>query len=151
MAGPAAEVHISPKLAIRPKAWDLTTPNSAVQSYLDWTSFSFRTAQSSYSTATMSPNEGVRVDAYIQFNLEKKQIIDQTLTSITFGTPKVETSSTLVPTKEQWRYSYLSIEPGNKVIGGPYTASYDATYTVVKSKSGWVVDSVNAKPHGTVK
>jgi hypothetical protein len=37
------------------------------------------------------------------------------------------------------------------VVGGPYTASYDATYTVVKKSGHWIVDSVEAKPLGTVK
>jgi hypothetical protein len=100
----------------------------------------------------MSPNEGVRVDSYTQYNIEKKRLMDEKLTSITFGAPSVGTTSTLVPAKEQWVYSYLSTAQGNKPVGGPYTASYDTTYTVVKTKKGvWLVDSVQAKANGTVK
>jgi hypothetical protein len=94
----------------------------------------------------------VRVDSYVQYNIEQKRLIDQTLKSITFGTPRVGSTSTLVPTKEQWTYRYVSTETGNKTVGGPYSASYDTTYTVVKAKNGnWVVDSVKASPQGTVK
>lgn len=34
---------------------------------------------------------------------------------------------------------------------GPYTASYDSTYSVVQSGKGWAVDSVKAGPLGLVK
>ncbi len=153
MAGPAAEVHISQAaIAARPKPWVLTTPESAVRSYLDWTSYAYRIGQSSFATATMSSYEEVRVDSYVQYNIEQKRLMDQTLKSITFGTPSVGSTSTLVPAKEQWTYRYVSTETGNKTVGGPYSASYDTTYTVVKSKNGnWVVDSVKASPQGTVK
>ena len=130
----------------------LTTPESAVRSYLDWVSYANRNGQSSLATATMTPSEGVHVDSYIQYNLQKSRLIDQTLTSITFGTPTVGSTSTLVPTKEKWTYRYVSIAVGNKLVGGPYTVDYDVTYTVVKSSNGdWLVDSVDAKASGTVK
>jgi hypothetical protein len=152
MAGPAVQVHI-PQSAIsaRPQPWNLSTPVSAVRSYLDWTSYALRIAESSVATGIMGGREGVRVDSYIQFNLEKKRLLDQSLTSITFGKQTVESTHTLVPTKEQWAYSYRSIDVGNKVIGGPYSATYNATYTVVKTAKGWVVDSVDAKAVGAVK
>jgi hypothetical protein len=153
MAGPAAEVHVS-QAAIdnRPHPWVLTTPESAVRSYLDWTSYAYRIGQSTFATATMTTYEEVRVDSYVQYHIQKGQLLDQTLQSITFGTPSVGSTSTLVPAKEQWTYRYLSTETGNKTVGGPYSASYDTTYTVVKSKNGnWVVDSVKATPLGTVK
>ena len=152
MSGVPTDVRISPELAVAPRSLELKTPESAVRSYLDWTSFAYRTAQSIVSTATMTPQEQVRVDAYIQYNLEKKQIIDQKMKTITFAAPVVESTATLVPAKELWTYSYLSIAKGNKVLGGPYSASYDSTYTVVKQKNGtWVVASVAAKPLGKVK
>jgi len=153
MAGPAAEVHVTPEVvSSKPNPWVLSTPESAVRSYLDWTSYAYRIATSDVATPTMGPDEGVRVDSYIQYNIEKHQLTDQTLDSITFGAPSVGSTSTLIPTKEQWTYGYLSIEVGNKVLGGPYSASYDSTYTVVKTKKGdWVVDSVKAEALGTVK
>jgi hypothetical protein len=153
MAGPAIEVHI-PQSAVdnAPAPWDLRTPESAVRSYLAWISYAYRIGQSGVATPTMTAFEEVRVDSYNQFNLEKSRLIDQTLKSITFGTPSVGSTSTLVPAKEQWSYRYVSIDTGNKVISGPYTAKYDSTYTVVKAKNGdWVVDSVKATPQGTVE
>jgi hypothetical protein len=136
----------------RPKPWVLSTPQDAVRSYLDWTSYAYRIGMSSAASATMSPYEGVRVDGYVQYNIQKRRLMDQKAESLTFGTPSVGSTSTLVPVKEEWTYRYVSVEKGNKVLGGPYTASYDVTYTVVKSKNGdWVVDSVAAKPKGEVK
>jgi uncharacterized protein YceK len=153
MAGPAAEVVVSrAAIADVPHPWVLSTPESAVRSYLAWTSYAYRIATSEVASTTMGPDEDVRVDSYIQFNLEKSRVIDQSLTSISFGTSSVEGTHTLVPTKEKWTYSYVSIQsPGGKILGGPYSASYDATYTVVRSGKDWVVYSVAAKPLGTVK
>jgi hypothetical protein len=154
MAGPAATVHISEAaIAAMPQALDLKTPESTVRSYLDWTSYAYRIAQSDVASSTMGSKESVRVDSYIQYNIEKKQILDEKLTSLMFGTPSTTPTSVLVPAKEQWTYNYLSINLGNPVVAGPYNASYDSTYTVVKAKSGngWVVDSVKATALGTVK
>lgn len=153
MAGPIADVNVTQEaLQSMPKPWVLTTPESAVRSYLDWTSYAYRIGQSQVATTTMTSYEEVRVDSCVQYNIQKKRLIDQTLTSITFGTPSVGSTSALVPAKEKWTYRYVSIETAGKTVGGPYTADYDATYTVVKSKSGdWVVDSVAVKPQGTVK
>ena len=152
MAGAAVQVHI-PQSAIsaRPDPWVLTTPQSTVRSYLDWMSYAYRIADSSVATPTMSGAQEVRIDSYIQLNLQNKRLLDQSLASITFGTPTVESTHTLVPVKEQWTYSYRSIDVGNKILGGPYSASYDTTYTVVRSGKNWVVDTVAAKAVGTVK
>jgi hypothetical protein len=152
MAGQRTTIHISSAaLEAKPKPWVLKTPEDAVRSYLDWTAYSFRIGTSDVATATMSGNQWVRTDAYIQFNLEQKRLIDETLTSLTVGKASVGPTSTLVPAKELWSYRYASTDQGNKTVGGPYTASYDTTYTVVKKKGVWVVDSVKATPHGTVK
>lgn len=152
MAGPAVDVNISQAaLDAVPKPWDLKTPESAVRSYLDWTSYAYRIAQSQFATSTMTTFEEVRVDAYVQYNIQNGRLIDQTLTSLTFGKPTSGSTSTLVPCKEEWTYRYLSIESGNRVLGGPYTAAFDSTYTVVKSGDRWLVDSVKATALGTVK
>jgi len=153
MAGPAADVYVTQAAVdAKPKAVNLKTPEAAVRSYLDWTTYAYRIGQSAFAAPTMSSYEGVHVDSYIQYNIEKSRLIDQTLTSITFGKPSVAGTRTLVPTVEAWTYSYLSTASGNKVLGGPFTAAYDTTYTVVKSPNGgWVVDSVDAKPKDTVK
>ena len=152
MAGPEQSVNVTPEaFNTAPKDWDLSTPEGAVRSYLDWTSYSYRIAQSDISSPTMSAYEGVRVDSYIQYQLQQSQLIDQTLDSITFGKVTTEATHTLVPAKESWTYRYVSIKTAGKTVGGPYTAAYDTTYTVIKDKGHWVVDSVDAKPVGTVK
>jgi hypothetical protein len=152
MAGPQLTVHISQQtIAAAPAPWALSTPQSTVRSYLDWTSYAYRIATSAVASPTMGADEFVRVDAYLQYNLEKSRLIDQTLTSISFGKTSVEGTHTLVPTKETWSYAYRSIALGNKVIGGSYTASYTVTYTLARSGKSWIVWSEVAKPAGTVK
>jgi hypothetical protein len=153
MAGPAADVHVTAEaFATKPKPWVLSTPQSAVRSYLDWTSYAYRIATSDVASPTMGPDEAVRVDSYIQYNIEKSQVIDQTLSSITFGTPSAGTTSTLLPAKEDWTYRYVSTKTAGKTVGGPYSASYDTVYTVVKSNTGvWQVYSLKATAQGTVK
>lgn len=153
MAGPAVDVHIlQSAVNARPKPWVLTSPKSAVRSYLDWTTYAYRTGQSIFATATMSANEEVRVDSYIQLNIQKARLIDQKLTSMTFGKESKGATGTVVPATEEWTYNYLSIDTGNKVLEGPFTASYATKYTVVKNDKGdWVVDSVQATAKGTVK
>jgi hypothetical protein len=153
MAGPAANVVVT-RAAIDnvPKPWDLKTPQSAVRSYLDWTSYAYRIATSNVASQTMTGDELARVDSYIQFNLEKSRLIDQTLSSITFGPASAVGTTTVVPTKEKWTYRYISIKaPGGAVLGGPYTAAYDATYALVEQGGSWVVVSVTAKANGAVK
>lgn len=153
MAGASVDVNVlDSAIAAMPKKWVLTTPESAVRSYLDWTAYAYRIGQSKYAVPTMTTYEEVRVDSYVQFNFQKKRLIDQTLDSITFGKQSMEATRVLLPAHEEWTYSYVSIEVAGKVVGGPYKASYDTTYTVVKSdKGGWLVDSVEAKAIGTVK
>jgi hypothetical protein len=153
MGGPPVDINVSQAvLGAKPKPANQTTPESAVRSYLDWVSYAYRIGISAVSTPTMTVPEGVRVDAYAQVNLQKGRLIDQTLSSITFGKPSAGATSTLVPAKEQWAYSYLSIDVGNKVLDGPYTVGYDTIYTVVKDSKGvWRVDSVKATALDTVK
>lgn len=154
MAGPDVKVFIAKSLIdAKPKAWDLSTPQSAVRSYLDWTTYAYRIATSDAASKTMTPEEEVRVDSYNQYNLENKKLLAQQLLSITFGTPSKTATATLLPAKEQWTYSYLSTASGNKVLGGPYSVGYDSVYTLVKGKDGkWLVASVKAnKSSGTLK
>jgi hypothetical protein len=153
MAGPAVDIHVDAAVVnAKPQPWNLTTPESAVRSYLDWTTYAYRIGQSSAAQSVATADEGVRVDSYVQYNVEKKQLLAQKLDSITFGTPSVTSTATLLPAKEQWTYNYVSINSGNKSVGGPYSASYDTTYTVAKQKNGsWLVASVKATPKGTVK
>ena len=153
MGGAAATVHVSEAVfKNNPQPWNLKTPESAVRSYLDWTSFGYRIGQSDIATATMGPGEEVRVNALVQVNIQQSRLMDAKLTTITIGPVATAGKTSTVPTKEAWTYSYLSIDKGNKVVGGPYQASYDVTYTVVQDKKGnWIVDSVKATSHGEVK
>jgi hypothetical protein len=153
MAGPVVDVNVTKEaLDSRPRPWSLTTPESSVRSYLDWTSYAYRTAQSQVAEGTMSTYEEVHVSSYIQYNIQKSRLLDQTLTSITFGKPSIEASRAILPAKEKWTYRYVSIATAGETLGGPYSASYDTTYTVVRSKTGdWVVDSVEARALGKVK
>lgn len=153
MAGAAVDVKVTQEaLDSKPKPWVLTTPEAAVRSYLAWTSYGYRIAQSKVAVPTMGSGEEVRVDSYVQYNIQKNRLIDQTLESIEFGKPAVKASRALLPAKEKWTYRYVSLTEAGETIDGPYSASYDTTYTVVKSNKGvWVVDSVAAKPIGEVK
>ena len=153
MAGAQMDVHINPEtLANRPAPWVLTSPQSAVKSYLDWTAYAYRIGQSDVASLTMGSGEFNRVDAYTQLNLEKAQLLDENLKSVKYGTPSVDGTQTKIPTRENWSYRYVSIKNPGQTVGGPYTASYDATYTVVKSYQGqWLVTAVDAKALGPVK
>jgi len=153
MAGPAVDVKVTQQaLDSKPKPWVLSTPESAVRSYLDWVSYAYRIAQSNQAVPTMSAEEEVRVDSYVQYNLQQGRLIDQTLKSITFGKPSIEGSRATIPAKEKWTYRYVSINEAGKTLEGPLSASYDVTYTLMKNDEGvWVVDSVKAESQGKVK
>lgn len=152
MAGPTYDVHVTPAaLSTRPAPWVLTTPESTVRSYLAWISYAYRIGQADVASATMTTDEEVHVDSYNQYNLEQARVIDQNLQSITFGKPSTEPTCVLLPTKETWTYRYFSIKEAGKPIGGPYTLSYETTYTLVKTGKGWVVASEKAKALGVIK
>jgi len=154
MGGPAVDIRVTPEaVAAKPRPWVLKTPESAVRSYLDWSSYAHRIGQSDVAYPTMSTYEQVRVDSYVQYNVQKFQLIDQTLQSITFGKASVSGTGAVLPAKEKWTYRYLSVKTPGKVLSGPYNASYDTTYTVIKDSKTktWVVDSVQAKAIGEVK
>ncbi len=152
MAGPAVDINVTREaVESKPQPPVLTTPESAVRSYLDWVSYAYRIGTSAVATPTMTPYEEVRVDSYTQYNLQKLQLIDQTLKSITFGKASITATKALVPAKEKWDYRYVSIKTAGKIVGGPFSASYDTTYTLVRSGQNWVVDSVEAAASGKVK
>jgi len=153
MAGPVVDVQVAPEaIADKPNPPVLTDPESAVRSYQDWISYAYRIAQSQIARPTMTSYEEVRVDSYVQFNIQKSRLIDQKLTSVTFSKPSIEASTAVVNSTEEWTYRYVSIEEPGKTISGPHTAKYKATYTLKKNDQGsWVVDSVKAEAQGPVK
>ncbi len=152
MAGPAVDIQITEEaLASEPDGMDLSDPESAVRSYLDWTSYAYRIAQSAVALPTMSSNQEVHVDAYVQYNIQKGRLIDQKLKSITFGKPIEDAERVRIPVKETWTYSYISITKPGELISGPYEVSYDTTYTVVPVGDDWVVDDIQSKALGPVE
>lgn len=153
MAGAVQKVIISRSaLEARPLPWVLTTPESAVRSYLAWISYGYRIGESAVATPTMTGEQEVRFDSYNQMNLQNGKVIDQMLVSIDFGKPIVEKSRALLPAHEEWSYRYVSIAEVGKTLSGPFKASYDTTYTVLKnSKGDWQVDTVAVRAIGEVK
>jgi len=134
-----------------PATLSLTTPESAVRSYLDWTDYAYRIGASDVATRTMGPSEEVRVNSYLEMNKEQGRLIDQRLVSITFGQGSVDGTTATLPAHEQWRYRYLSLAD-EKPQSPLYSATYDTTYTVVATGPGhWVVEDVEAKSRGTLK
>lgn len=153
MGGPVVDVVVSEQaLASKPDAPDLSTPESAVLSYIDWTSYAYRIGQSQVALPTVSSYQEVHVDSYVQYNIQKMRLLDQTLENIDFGSVTIEGDKATVAAKESWTYSYVSAVEAGKVIGGPYEIEYDAVYTLVKNETGgWIVDSVEATALGEVK
>lgn len=136
--------------AVSPAPWDLTTPESAVRSYLDWVSFSYRMANSDIPTATMTAEEAVRVDSYIQLNRMEGKGIEQFLDSIDLTPVSQEASAAVVTAVEVWRYRYFSLDT-LAYVSEAYSASYDATYTLVAGPEGWLVDHVEVSSGDEVK
>jgi hypothetical protein len=147
-SSPASSTASKPAM---PAKADLSSPQAAVRSYLDWISYGYRIGSSEVASETMSGEEGVRIDSYIELNRQQGKRIDQKLGSISFGKLSSEGTRTLVPTHEVWSYSYVSAADG-RPIGQANSATYDATYTLTPARPGqWLVDSVVVKPIGEVK
>jgi len=136
---------------VEPAPADLSDPTRAVASYLAWVSYAYRTGVSDVATPTMSPEEGVRVDSYVQLDTERGRRIDQRLVSFDPRPASVDATRAVIGAHEVWEYRYLSPD-GIRATSATNTASYDTTYTVVEIRPGaWVVDKVEAKALGTVK
>lgn len=100
---------------------------------------------------TMSPEEGVRVDSYVQLNIERGRRIAQRLVRFDARPAKVDGVRALVGAREVWDYRYLALD-GLRSISETKTATYETTYTVIRSEPGsWIVDTVQAEPVGTVE
>jgi hypothetical protein len=134
-----------------PAPADLASPESAVSSYLDWTSYAYAIGNSDVASNTMGANEEVRVNSFVQLNKEKKRRISQILASFKARPASVEDTRATLEAEEVWNYRYLSAD-GARAISETYTASYETTYHVVLVKPGtWVVDSVEALPLDEVR
>lgn len=136
--------------AVQPVPWDLSTPETAVRSYIDWVSFSYRMANSEIPTATMTPEEGVRVDSYIQLNRIESKGIEQSLEAIEIVSASEEASTAVVTARETWRYRYFSLDT-LAYLTEELTASYETTYSLVVGQQGWLVDRVEATSEGEIQ
>lgn len=134
-----------PLFATEPAAPDLSSPESAVRSYLDWISYAYRLADSSVASNTMTPWEGVRIDSYVQLNVQEGRALEQSLVSFKTRSVSIEGTSAVVVAGEDWEYRYINISTGY-YDGELRQASYDATYTVARYPEGWLVDKVEATP-----
>lgn len=152
MGGVDTEIRIlASSLENQPEIWDLSTPEASVRSYLDWVSYAYRTAESEAASATQTPSQLVRIDAYIQANVQEQRLLDQTLTSLTLGEPSIEGSTAVVSAEEEWSYRYVSIVEAGETISGPHTAHYKTTYTLQKTEDGWLVDDIEVETIGDVE
>jgi len=133
-----------------PAPWDLSTPESSVASYLDWVSFSYKMANSEIALGTMTPDEAVRVDSYIQLNREKDRVIEQQLLAFTVRSASMEETSAVVAATEDWRYRYFSLTT-LLYTSEELLASYETTYTLVLQDGAWLVDTVEATPLGEIE
>jgi len=125
----------------------LRTPETAVYSYLLWISYAYRILDSNVATLTFSPYEEVRVDSYVQLNRQEGRAIDQRLLALKIKSVASTGTTATVAARESWVYRYIDMATV-KYKSATLKASYDSTYTVVKGKTGWIVDSVKAKPVG---
>jgi hypothetical protein len=136
---------------VLPGTLDLSSPKAAVRTYVAYTDLAYRMANSDLASRAASPYEGVRVDSYIELNREKDRGIEQSLVKSTLRSESTEGTHTLLAFSEEWRYRYFSLSK-REYTSPMYTASYDATYTVVRNGAkGWWVDKVEAKPRTQVK
>lgn len=134
----------SPATATQPAPWDTSSPESAVGSYLRWVSYSYLMANSDIPTATMTPDEGIRVDAYIQLNRQQNRAIEQLLTSFRVLDVDIAEPTATVTAAEEWRYRYFALDTLT-YTSESLAASYETTYTVLRQPDGrWLVDSVEA-------
>ncbi|TDB38699.1 MAG: hypothetical protein D9V44_03150 [Actinobacteria bacterium] len=136
--------------ALESSGANLSTPEDAVLSYLNAVSRAYATGDSEVASQTMTPEEGVRIDAYIQFNVQQQRGIEQRLRAFTVGTVSEEGTRAVLTAQEAWTYRYFTPETG--AYSGPeLSASYDTTYTLVRVDRGWVVAAVEAASLGEVK
>jgi hypothetical protein len=147
--GKAADKVGSP---LMPARWDLTTPEKAVDSYLDWTTLAYRMANSDIASKAVDPYELVRVDSYIALNRQQENKgMDRKLTAFRIRGRSQDGTHTLVATAETWDYRYFSLAD-QTFVSPQYTTSYETTYTVGQFPgSGWLVMDVEAKALDAVR
>jgi len=149
-AGQAGETTRTVGAPVVPERYDQSSPETAVRSYLDGISYSYRVGDSEAASQTMTPFEWVRVDAYIEKNRQEGKAIEQRLEALEIlGSTGVEPTVT-VSARESWVYRYFSI-PDGAYQSEELTAAYKTEYTVVFEGGIWKVDKVSVSPQGEVK
>jgi len=149
--GIASNDSVAPDPAAPPQAVRLDTPQDAVRSYLEWISYAYRIGDSDVASPTLTPDEAVRVDAYVQYNAQQGRSISQQLDSLELRVAEQTEATATVTAQERWTYRYLSLDTA-QYSGPTNTASYDTTYTVIKGEDGlWRVSSVEAAARGKVE
>lgn len=138
----AAPQSLAPPVV--PDKQDLGSPDAAVRTYLQFTTLAYRMANSDVSSRVASPDEGVRIDSYIELNREKDRGLEQQLQSFTKRSESKEGTRVALAGKETWRYRYFSLSK-KQYVTPMYTTSYETTYTLIHDASGWLVDKVDAK------
>jgi len=142
--GVNADPSLGPGPYDTPPAPDLSTPASAVRSYLDWVTLAYRLANPSLVQEVCTPAEAVRVDAYVELNRQEGQAIEQHLEVFEVRETRTMETTAAVVTYEEWRYRYFTLD-AVEYVGRQLEASYDATYTVLRLGDGrWRVDAVEA-------
>ena len=135
---------------VRPGALALESPLSAVRTYTALVTYAYRIGDSTAASAALTPDEGVRVDSYIELNRQRGRLIEQRLLEFSAGRIAEEATHALVPARERWAYRYLALD-GSRPLDSTHTVTYETTYAVTLVKPGeWRVDSVEAKPLGKV-
>lgn len=134
----------TPAPPMQPPPPQLRDPQTAVYSYLLWISYAYRILNSDVASPTFSPYEEVRVNSYVQLNLQEQRAIDQRLLDVQVRDIQSGDSTATVAVTETWKYRYIDTKTGDYSTPA-YDVSYDTTYTVVKNADGgWVVDKVAA-------
>jgi hypothetical protein len=120
--------------------------------YIAWTNYAYRMANSQVATSVMGPFEHVRVDSYIQLNREQKRGIEQELLSFDIKSLTTRDGTATLAARERWRYRYFSLD-SVRYQGPAHLARYDATYTVTldRKRGVWLVSRVEARALDPVK
>lgn len=121
----------------------LREPQTAVYSYMLWISYAYRTLNSQITTQAYDPFQEVRVSAYVDYNRQEKQALDQRILVAEVKSAESVGNTATVTMHEEWAYRYIDITTGKYKT--PVThVTYETTYTVVKQADDWLVNSVEA-------
>lgn len=134
-----------------PPAPDLSTPESSVRAYLDWTSYAHRMANSEVASDAMTVWWGVHVDSYIEkMRQEENKGIDQRLERLDVRSSSVEDTGAVVTASEDWTYRYFSLAD-QTYLTERHSITYDTTYTLTLEGGRWLVSDVKAEARGELK